>query len=54
MKNGINRSSLYVLVMIAACASLAFGDGEYTGQFETKLLTNPESLTRSIYQAAPT
>lgn len=52
MRKGMTGySCIFVFVIITACASLVLGDGEYTGQFETKLFTNPESSSRIIFKS---
>lgn len=51
MRKNEVRSLLVVFAVIVFGASSAFGDGEYTGQFETKLLTNAESKERIIFKS---
>lgn len=51
MRNGKTRSWVFNTVILAACAVSALADGEFTGQFETKLLINPESVDRIVLKS---
>lgn len=44
---------LFIVSIIAACTTLALGDGEYIGQFENKLVTNAESIDDTVFKHAP-